>query len=40
MAAGDENLKQVLIDYKENLKSKIVKANEDLAKIKFEYKTN
>jgi 5-(carboxyamino)imidazole ribonucleotide mutase len=40
MAAGDENLKQVLIDYKENLKSKIVKANEELAKIKFEYKTN
>ncbi len=40
MAAGDENLKQVLIDYKENLKSKIVKANEELAKIKFQYKTN
>jgi 5-(carboxyamino)imidazole ribonucleotide mutase len=40
MASGDENLKQVLIDYKDNLKSKIVKANEDLAKIKFEYKTN
>jgi 5-(carboxyamino)imidazole ribonucleotide mutase len=40
MAAGDDNLKQVLIDYKENLKSKIVKANEELAKIKFEYKTN
>lgn len=40
MASGDENLKQVLIDYKETLKSKIVKANEDLAKIKFEYKTN
>ncbi|NOQ27857.1 MAG: 5-(carboxyamino)imidazole ribonucleotide mutase [Bacteroidales bacterium] len=40
MAAGDENLKQVLIDYKETLKSKIVKANEELAKIKFEYKTN
>lgn len=40
MATGDENLKQVLIDYKENLKSKIVKANEELAKIKFEYKTN
>lgn len=40
MAAGDENLKQVLIDYKETLKSKIVKANEELAKIKFDYKTN
>jgi len=40
MAAGDESLKQLLIDYKENLKSKIVKANEELAKIKFQYKTN
>ncbi len=40
MAAGDENLKQTLIDYKQNLKSKIVKANEELAKIKFDYKTN
>lgn len=40
MAAGDENLKQLLIDYKENLKSKIVKANEELAKIKYQYKTN
>ena len=40
MAAGDENLKQLLIDYKENLKSKIVKANEELAKVKYQYKTN
>lgn len=40
LAAGDNNLKQVLIDYKENLKSKIVKANEELAKIKYTYKTN
>lgn len=40
LASGDKNLKQTLIDYKENLKSKIVKANEELAKIKFDYKTN
>ncbi len=40
MAAGDENLKQSLIDYKENLKSKIIKANEELAKIKYDHKTN
>ncbi|MBU8892815.1 MAG: 5-(carboxyamino)imidazole ribonucleotide mutase [Bacteroidales bacterium] len=40
LATGDENLKKVLIDYKENLKSKIVKANEELAKIKYQYKTN
>ncbi len=40
LAAGDNELKQALINYKETLKSKIVKANEDLAKIKFDYKTN
>lgn len=40
LATGDENLKQTLIDYKENLKTKIVKANEELAKIKYPYKTN
>ncbi len=40
LASGDNNLKQALIDYKENLKSKIVKANEELAKIKYQYKTN
>lgn len=40
LAAGDNNLKQTLIDYKENLKSKIVKANKDLAEIKYKFKTN
>ncbi len=40
LAAGDENLKQTLIDYKENLKSKIVKANKDLADVKYKFKTN
>lgn len=40
LAAGDEKMKQTLIEYKENLKSKIVKANEDLAKVQYEYKTN
>ncbi len=40
MANGNDKLKQTLIDYKENLKTKIVKANEELAKIKFAYKTN
>ena len=29
-----------VIDYKENLKNKILKANKELADIKFEYKTN
>ncbi|MEE4196390.1 MAG: 5-(carboxyamino)imidazole ribonucleotide mutase [Bacteroidales bacterium] len=40
LAAGDDKLKQVLVEYKENLKTKIVKANEELSKVKFEYKTN
>jgi len=40
MATGDEDLMNKLIEYKENLKLKIVKANQDLSQIKFKYKTN
>ena len=40
LAVGDIEINKKLIDYKENLKDKIVKANEELSKIKFEYKTN
>lgn len=40
LATGDENLKKILKEYKENLKTKIVKANTELSKVKFEYKTN
>lgn len=40
MATNDVQLQEKLIAYKENLKGKIEKANEDLAKIKFKYKTN
>ncbi len=40
LAAGDEKMKQTLVEYKENLKAKIVKANEELATVKYEYKTN
>ena len=40
MATGDENLQHKLADYKENLKKKIVKANEELKDVKFKYKTN
>ena len=40
MATGNEALMNKLIEYKENLKQKIVKANEDLSQIKFKYKTN
>lgn len=40
MATGDEELMQKLIDYKEGLKQKIVKANQDLSEIKYKFKTN
>ena len=40
LAIGDEALQNKLAQYKEDLKKKIVKANEDLAKISFKYKTN
>ena len=40
LAVGDEALQAKLAAYKEELKKKIVKANEDLAKVSFRYKTN
>ncbi len=40
MATGDEVLMQKLIDYKESLKQKIVKANEELSEIRYNFKTN
>lgn len=40
MAGADENLQQKLSAYKEDLKKKIVQANEELATVKFKYKTN
>ena len=40
LAVGDARLKQELVDYKESLKSKIVKANEDLKAVKYDFKTN
>jgi len=40
LANSDEPLQTKLMDYKEGLKKKIVKANKDLSKIKFTYKTN
>jgi len=40
LAVGDKALMTRMIEYKESLKQKIVKANEDLSKIKYEYKTN
>ncbi len=40
LALGDKKLSEVLDIYKESLKKKIVKANEELKQLKFEYKTN
>ena len=40
MANGDKNLQDKLVDYKEDLKKKIVEANEQLTKVTFKYKTN
>ncbi len=40
LAAADQNLQTKLAAYKENLKDKIVQANEKLKGVKYEYKTN
>lgn len=40
MATSDEELYSRLEAYKESLKEKVVKANRELAEVKFEYKTN
>ena len=40
LALNDASLQNRLNDYKENLKKKIVKANEELAQVSFKYKTN
>lgn len=40
LALSDEKLAEAFTAYKEGLKKKIVKANEELKEVKFEYKTN
>lgn len=40
IALSDEDVAKTMFAYKESLKTKIVKANEELKDIKFEYKTN
>ncbi|MCL4483163.1 MAG: 5-(carboxyamino)imidazole ribonucleotide mutase [Bacteroidetes bacterium] len=40
IATGDELLMAKLIEFKEELKSKIVEANNELAKVKYPFKTN
>lgn len=40
IATGDTELQNKLVAYKETLKGKIVKANEELAKVQYKFKTN
>jgi len=40
LATGDETIMARIIEFKAEMEKKIVKANKDLAEIKFEFKTN
>jgi 5-(carboxyamino)imidazole ribonucleotide mutase len=40
IGTGDEKVMNEVIKFKENLKKKIVDANEEMKKVKFPYKTN
>jgi len=40
LAIGDNALNEKLVSYKQGLKKKIVKANEDFKKIHYDFKTN
>lgn len=40
IASGDKNIENKLVAYKESLKKKIVKANEELEKVQYKFKTN
>ncbi len=40
LATGDPELMKQVVSYKEKLKQKIMKANEELKEVKFKYKTN
>jgi 5-(carboxyamino)imidazole ribonucleotide mutase len=40
LATGDDIVMEEVIKYKESLKKKIVQANEELKKVKYQYKTN
>ena len=40
LATGDEKYMAKLVAFKESLKSKVAKANEDLSKIVYKFKTN
>ena len=40
LGAGDEEIFKTVTEYKKSLETKITKANEELAEVKFEFKTN
>jgi 5-(carboxyamino)imidazole ribonucleotide mutase len=40
LAVGDKTLTDKLLQFKEDLKSKIIEANKELANVKFTHKTN
>ncbi|WP_107823420.1 5-(carboxyamino)imidazole ribonucleotide mutase [Mangrovibacterium marinum] len=40
LSLGDAEMAEKMVNFKENLKSKIVKANQDLSEVKFKFKTN
>jgi len=40
LALCDETIAQRLSNYKKGLKEKIVKANKELAEVKYQFKTN
>jgi len=40
LAVGNVDLQKKLVNYKEDLKKKIVQANEELSSVKFKFKTN
>ena len=40
IATGDKDMLDKIVEYKEKLKSKIIKANNELSKIKFNFKVN
>lgn len=40
LAVGNVGLKAKIVEFKESLKKKIVEANKELAKVKYDFKTN
>ena len=40
LATGNEGLMMKMVAYKENMKTKIIQANEELKAVKFKFKTN